>query len=1001
MNPRVRVVAAVSAILFATLVGLPSTTSAQLAVNETWYTITTTHCRIHFTAGTEAVGRRAAAAAERAYANLARELVPPRGVVDVVVSDVADASNGAAGTFPRNRIIINARPPVDQTSLENYDDWVGLVMQHEMAHIFHLDRARGWWRAAQYVFGRNPVFFPNYYTPSWLTEGLAVYYESRYTTGGRLEGSYQYGVARAMARGRGVPDIDELALVTSRYPLGQTPYIYGSFLVDAAARHGGPASVRAFVERTSAEPIPFLLDRNAKRTFGETFTSLWRNWRDSVTRVTRAAVGPDSSVHVLPGGGFSIYHPRWLDAQTVVYLADNGRESQGLYKVSDGTTPVRVTRRASLDINQPTADGYVFAQVENVDRIYVRGDLYETRHGVTRRLTYRGRLNSPDANAAGTIVAVQTLPGTTRLALVTPPPPHSSALATVRPLMHASLDTQWVSPRWSPDGELIAAVRISAGINELVVLDTTGTVRHVLRREHAVVRSPAWRGDGRGVFYTSDKSGTGTIYYADTLGTGPGSVSGIALQWPDGGAYGLDAHPRPGVPDGTALTTTVFMGDGYHAAIALSRNLGTDTSAGNGVAYGKNVVDHFTPIESMTDKATPYSPWRTLLPTYWSPLLATGASFGTQVGAVTSGSDVVGRHDYVAQALVNTQTHHADLFGTYTYSRFVSATINAQAEQSWSYANVYSSAGAKVGRLDKVTRTYSLQTTFERPRAFTYASATFGAELETYDYATHPSPLLPQLRAFYQRSHRYPAFMTNVQFSNTQRPTLSISPEDGFAVSLTTRERWASGAGAVAIPSAVLSTVLFKSLDLPGFAHHVIAVRASAGATGYRSPSVYSVGGISGASFELVPGITIGDQARTFPVRGFTPGTEEGNVAISGSVEYRLPLSIPSRGLGLLPIFLDKTSLSLFGDVGRASCHQSDVTYPTGAASSQQQQVACSVLPPAGPTLTSVGLELNLDSALQFDVPYRFRFGVAEPLSGRVQFQPRSPAVYLTLGGSF
>ncbi|HXF24079.1 MAG TPA: hypothetical protein VN602_06150, partial [Gemmatimonadaceae bacterium] len=157
----VRVISTLAVSVFAA-----SRLSAQLPANERWRTIETPHFRVHFTAPLEAEARHAAAVAERAYANLATELVTPRGPVDIVVSDGTDASNGSATVVPRPRVIMYARPPVDDPTLESYDDWTVLVLQHELTHIFHLDRSRGWWRAAQSVFGRNPVLFPNYYTPS-------------------------------------------------------------------------------------------------------------------------------------------------------------------------------------------------------------------------------------------------------------------------------------------------------------------------------------------------------------------------------------------------------------------------------------------------------------------------------------------------------------------------------------------------------------------------------------------------------------------------------------------------------------------------------------------------------------------------------------------------------------------------------------------------------------------------------------------------------------------
>src|SRR5206468_63807 len=136
--------------------------------------------------------------------------------------------------------------------------------------------------------------------------------------------------------------------------------------------------------------------------------------------------------------------------------------------------------------------------------------------------------------------------------------------------------------------------------------------------------------------------------------------------------------------------------------------------------------------------------------------------------------------------------------------------------------------------------------------------------------------------------------------------------------SMSGRARWQSGTSGASTRSAIGVTSAFKSLDLPGFAHHVLALRVAGGIADERSPDLFSAGGTSGTQLEVFPGYSLGQQRRTFGVRGYPAGAEGGIRAYAATVEYRAPLFASSRGFRFIPLFIDRTSLSIFGETGRA-----------------------------------------------------------------------------------
>ncbi|MFL5523589.1 MAG: hypothetical protein ACJ8AF_05685 [Gemmatimonadaceae bacterium] len=971
-------------VLVALVFGAAGTAGSQLPPNDNWRTIHTQHFRVHFTPPLEDEARRAAVNAERAYSQLSAELVPPRGTIDLVVSDNVDYVNGYATPFPSNRIVVYAHPPTDASGLRKYDDWNALVVTHELTHIFHLDRSRGIWRFGQAIFGRNPLLFPNAYEPRWVLEGLAVYFESRLTGYGRLESSEHLMTARAAALGGRVPSLQELSAGTSAFPGGEVIYVYGSLMFDYLSRTRGPARIRQFVERGSRSIIPFILTPSSRSAFGVSFQTAWREWRDSLARET------GTSREAMPGwrqvtdaGWFALF-PRWIGDTALTYAGNKAREMPAAYEVSLSGRERNLGRRNSLSPNVTMPDGsLLFSQPDYLDPYHIRDDLFIQRNGKQLRLTTGGRLSSPDVRADGEIIAMQAMPATTRLVRV------SADGRRITPITGASLDAQWADPRWSPDGTRIVAVRQARGLSEIVVLDADGKVVDSFGATRAINSSPSWSPDGRRIYFSSERTGLPQIYFADVSVHAPRVMRITDAQT---GLFSPEV-----APDRSQLAALLFSADGYHvgvAPLASVESVVADSTSVGPRAECPNCLDLLRGLPPLgtadTSRATPYSPWLSLLPRYWSPVFEGSTDDGTSFGAATSGADIVRRHAYSFEVLRNNRFDENSAWLSYQYAGLGLPVLGFNASQDFSNGRVFSDVGGvstEVGDLKERDRRASLQASFFRPRFRTYSVASIGGEIETTDFTTTPDTLLPHLPAFYGERRTYPALIGSIGWSNAQRPGISISPEDGVTLSASGRARWHNGTSGGATQSLVGAGTGFKSLDLPGFAHHVIAVRGAAGITDEESTDRFSAGGTSGASLEIFPGYFLGGQRRTFGVRGYPAAAEGGIRAYSGAVEYRAPLFAPSRGFRFIPVFIDRASVSIFGETGRAWC-------PRAVGVCRPQDVD-------NPVMTSTGAELNFDTALLLDAQARFRIGVAFPLVNREILGANTAQVYATFGSSF
>ncbi|HEX6533875.1 MAG TPA: hypothetical protein VF041_04715 [Gemmatimonadaceae bacterium] len=964
----------VAALLFAALAALPGAVSAQVAPNAKWRTIRTEHFSVHFTPELDSIGRRAAADAEEAYARLARRLHPPRGPIDLVVADNVDYSNGFTTPFPTNRIIVYAHPPLDLPSLRFYDDWLSLVITHELTHVFHLDRTRGWWSTAQKVFGRAPFLFPNLYDPAWVTEGLATYYESDVTGAGRVEGSYERMLVESAVERGGLIPYDRWNLVSTRYPGGDITYGFGALFFDFLSRTRGPASVRDFIERSSAATFPFLLNRPARAAFGVSFGDAWREWRDSLDAHAAAPRLPLAGWRDLSRGGHLAIAPRWIGDTAVLWTGSDWKSTPAAYRASAyrasayrADTAGRVTRlgrRNDVEPGTPRADGsVVFAQLEFADPYHVRSDLWVARDGAQRRLTSGERLSQPDARADGAIVAVRFAPATTQLVRV------SADGRRIVPIVPVSPDTQWAEPRWSPRGDLIAATRWTrGGYADVVVLDTLGQVRRVFTHDRAFDSSPTWTPDGASVIFASDRTGTTDLYIASVAGDDvPRRISSATT-----GVYYPDVSP-----DGRRIAAARYDAAGWHIGVAPLDTAGAEPTP---LDAGFVSDDPLPPAGESDAPERAYSPWGALLPHYWLPIAGQTTTGGYSIGAFTSGSDVVGRHSYFAQLLLDPRDGEHAFDASYRYAGLGQPVIDLTATQFWDRQGVLENDSTLAGDLSRRTREVALNFTVSRPRVRTNLWATVGGQLEMRRYTTDPDTLIGRLADYYREGPRYWSLVLSTGWSNIQRPVLAISPEDGISVAATGRIRWLEGVGGV--QSRSVSSVLsaYKSVDVGAWAHHVVALRVASGTASGLDPGEFDIGGSSGTPVAVFPGFTVGSH-HTFAVRGFPSGARSGSDVLTGSLEWRAPLGHPRRGLGFWPLFLDRTSLSLFGDGGTA-WHATDARG-------------------FGDWLASVGAELDLDAGLQYDAPYRLRLGVAVPVVNNSVRETAAVGMYFQIGYAF
>ena len=922
---------------------------AQVDPSAPWRTLHTPHFRIHFLPAYRAVALAEAREAERSYRLLATELHPPRGVVDITLADDIDVSNGFTSVVPSNRITIFLTPPAGDHGLLFFDSWLRLVTTHELAHVFHLDRTKGIWSPLQHVFGRAPGLFPNEYQPSWAIEGLATYYESRFTNGGRVRGSFHTQLLEAdqAAGGRASRSAWDATLFT-RWPDGLVPYAYGSRFLHYLAGAAGDSVVPRLVEATSAQLIPFRVGRPLSRVApGRSLAEEWRRGTQPAPETRTADALEPSSERVVDSLLRTEPVPRVSpDGRRVAYVRDDGKGASELRVIDAATFRTLATHHVNGGVDCDwVGDTLVVAQLDFASRWRLRSDLYRwvPSTGAWRRATYGARLVAP-AGGGGRLAAITLGPASGR---PTVPTPDDSGEG----------QAVWTDLALSPDGRWVAGIRAAEGRWSLMLWPaTTPRAAAALLETGGSIADVVWTSDGE-LWFVADPTGLPQVYrWTDS----------VAVQPLTAERFGARA-PAP-LEDG-ALLYAGLTARGWE----LRR---TSPSPHNGpVSFAAPLPFDSAPSPAVAVRETGYSSWPSLRPHFWLPLLQDEGSTGRFVGALIAGTDVVGRYAYAADLLFSPQRSRLEGDFVLVTSRVGNPVFDLSALSSWGDLGPLAVPNVTLSELDQSA---ALGASFVTLRWRGVTSLRLAAEVERTDFASIPDTSLAAVCSGCGRQDVYGGSAT-LTLSRLVTGALSVSPEDGVAWSGTYRRREEEGTTRWSNELRSRLALYAHVPGLGGFAHHVLALRLLAGVTNGPLGTRFRVGGVTPQGVNIFFPLSL-TATRAFPLRGYANDEVRGERAVVGSVEYRLPLALVGRAIGHLPVGVDRLWLNGFTDAG-------DAWAPGGS--------------PRLARLWSAGLELAGDVTLGYDFPLSVRLGVAEPLANPPSGVARRPQVYAALASDF
>jgi len=903
-----------------------ATSAAHAQLNDPtlqWRTLESAHFRVHYHQGLREAAQRVINTAESVYERLGDYMGRrPVQVTEVTLVDNTDDANGFANAVPYNLMTLYVTAPEDLSTLSDFDDWLQTLVTHEFTHVAHADNISGIPAIINAVLGKT--YPPNLVQPRWLLEGIATYYESRLTTGGRLHGSTWDMYLRADALEGNFVTLDQLSTGPNRWPHGTLWYLYGSHFVGHVVDRYGPQAFARVATDYGAQLVPYGVNRSLQRATGHTWEELWPEFlAQTRARYQRQRAEVEARGRIegerITFQGEEVAYPRFFDARTVIYQSGDGR-SHAMFRALD-IDDARPTPREQAWIGatsgwspSPDRTRFVRADVGFYRGIYAYRDLYIgsidrdergrlQRVGDATQLTHGARTLYPDWSPDNDHLAYTVnFRGTQSIY------EYSFADGRSRPLVTGRRFEQAYTPRYSPDGtKIVFSHWQRGGFRDIRVLDrSTGAIRDITH-DRAVDMQPVFSPDGRYVIYASDRTGISNLYACE-LATGRTRQITNVIN----GAFMPDVSP-----DGRWIVYVGYTHLGYDL-YRLRWDPSRWIEPGPEAPPRESVQT--APEVAVTDR--PYNPGRHMHPRTWLAEVSDDG-FGPTVAVTTQGSDILRQHNWAVRAGVGLVGFNPFFDLTYAYnglrpsftfrlSRAVNrSTVNvAGNEIAYPYERWVGDAGVSVSfpalfQNNALSLGYSLS--YAGP-----AGAIPGANL------VDPNEFPPEVPQRVVDGRIRGAW----SFARTQRYTYDISSHEGYEGSLAFHgtDRAIGGRTSSFDVSAAIAGYIPLPFRLRRY-HHVIAVRAAGGVGTFArgEGAFFSIGGYPNfdpvAFVTALPSLSNGTST---PLRGYAPSARTGSAFYQANIEYRFPIVQVDRGVSTLPVYFTRLWGGVFFDVGDA-----------------------------------------------------------------------------------
>jgi len=932
----------------------------------------------------------------------------PDRKITIILEDFSDSVYGLATPFPHPSIRLNLTAPIYKIFDTRFYSWLKILIAHEYTHIAHFDMTSGITSLLRHFMGQ--VIAPNALQPLWAIEGLAIYNESKFSSGGRLsDNRYDMYIRTDFLEDniKDKNDIQSSYLVS--WPGGNTPYIYGQSLVHFIARYFGEEKLIDISEEFCTHPY-LGINYALKKVLGIKLDELFERWQNEQEERYLNQYKQSSHKLKLTQSQKLTDNRYWVDDP--VWLSNRNDDKKSLALLYKVFTPELYTTIRRYDIKAKKEEilvkrtaghgaGYslspdqkylIYSRLNQYEKFYNYYDifLFHLCSGKQIRISEGLRIKDPAWHpdiSKNSIAAVINQAGSNNLVLFSLKDHYfnpfdenkSSASDHLEKYQENTNDTlsfndltfltdfadgtQISQPVWSPQGNKIAFSMWHQGYQDIYLISLNDNFQPVsikpVTTDRYIDISPNWSPDGKYLYFSSDRTGIFNLYAYHLEEKKLFRLTNVIT-----GAFEPTASP-----DGENIAFIQYHNTGYELHLATQDQLLwlPTPQTGDGSLFDKKlpvIRDNVLCFQEKDEKQAKqrtvpclkeYSALDSILPTYWTPYLSLNAN-DLYLGFSSIAQDKLKFYSIpftFARGLLNQSIFYNVNFKDYYHNPIFSLSLKGET----SVSSLFNSA------LNFSDEGYTSQQNSGR---YFYKNFSLGFQHKWNKIDDDEEENVEST------IRKINSIILNYTYYDTESYQTSIGPETGNSLSLSYQHANELIGSDVTFNRLLLEAR--KYLPMPSN-NTVFAMRLMAGmaSEGLDEDLQFHLGGSQPSdgfsSFETT----------LLPLRGFDKSSFIGNHLFLTSLEYRFPVKTIEHKIGFdwASVFLERISGLLFLDMGNAWEGNKIIT-------------------PLDETNFSIGAEINFKFKLSYDNPFVLTIG-----GGKALNEPSPFKIYTHIGISF